>query len=162
MMDEHLLSPAQIAQRLQVSQYTAVKWMRQGRIPGARKLGKFWRLRPADLEAFINQPARSTRVKLPVAVAEPPTAQHCTQTREALVALLTLLFREGQPVYLRRRYGWTTFPLALVNRVLEPAYLLIHASKTRKAEQAIACLDTYGNVERYGLFELRRLPQGET
>jgi mRNA interferase RelE/StbE len=39
MRDEQLLSPEQVAERLQVSAYTAVKWMRQGRIK-ARKLGK--------------------------------------------------------------------------------------------------------------------------
>jgi excisionase family DNA binding protein len=52
MHDEQLLRPQQVAERLQVSEYTAVKWMRQGRIK-ARKLGKFWRVRPEDLEAFI-------------------------------------------------------------------------------------------------------------
>ncbi len=52
MADEPLLSPEQVAERLQVSAYTAVKWMRQGRIK-ARKLGKFWRVKPEDLEAFI-------------------------------------------------------------------------------------------------------------
>jgi excisionase family DNA binding protein len=52
MRDEQLLSPEQVAKRLQVSEYTAVKWMRQGRIK-ARKLGKFWRVKPEDLEAFI-------------------------------------------------------------------------------------------------------------
>jgi excisionase family DNA binding protein len=40
MRDEQLLSPEQVAERLQVSEYTAVKWMRQGRIK-AGKLGKF-------------------------------------------------------------------------------------------------------------------------
>jgi excisionase family DNA binding protein len=60
MRDEQLLSPEQVAERLQVSAYTAVKWMRQGLIK-ARKLGKFWRVKPEDLEAFIEGGTQADR-----------------------------------------------------------------------------------------------------
>jgi excisionase family DNA binding protein len=43
-----LLRPEQVAERLQVSEYTALKWLREGKITG-RKLGKFWRVRESDL-----------------------------------------------------------------------------------------------------------------
>jgi excisionase family DNA binding protein len=73
MRDEQLLSPEQVAERLQVSEYTAVKWMRQGRIK-ARKLGKFWRVKPEDLEAFIEgstEEDRDDAAALNEALAEP-------------------------------------------------------------------------------------------
>lgn len=42
--DAQLLTPEQVAARLQVSEYTALKWLRQGWIKG-RKLAKFWRVK---------------------------------------------------------------------------------------------------------------------
>jgi hypothetical protein len=75
------------------------------------------------------------------------------------VALIQLLFPLEQPVYPRTRYGWQTFPLAQINHLLVPEGLVIHAAKTRKAEQLIACSDAHGQVEPYGLFELRRLEE---
>jgi excisionase family DNA binding protein len=71
MSPDTLLNPEQVATRLQVSEYTAVKWLRDGRIKG-RKLGKFWRVKAEDLEAFINQPPTLTVVDAP-AIPTPPT-----------------------------------------------------------------------------------------
>jgi excisionase family DNA binding protein len=68
-----LLNPEQVATRLQVSEYTALKWLREGRITG-RKLGKFWRVRESDLEAFIDRPPTLTLVEAPHAHAHPPEA----------------------------------------------------------------------------------------
>jgi excisionase family DNA binding protein len=57
--DTHLLTPEQVAKRLNVSRVTVMKWLRQGRIPG-RKLGeKLWRVHPDDLQAFIDASAVS-------------------------------------------------------------------------------------------------------
>jgi excisionase family DNA binding protein len=85
MADEPLLSPAQVAERLQVSEYTAVKWMRQGRIK-AHKLGKFWRVKPEDLEAFIEggtDEDRSDAAALNEALADPQRFDY-EQTRREL------------------------------------------------------------------------------
>lgn len=71
MAEEPLLSAEQVAERLQISVFSAVKWMREGRIPGARKLGKFWRVSREDLEAFIHQPPALTLVA-PEPEAIPP------------------------------------------------------------------------------------------
>jgi excisionase family DNA binding protein len=55
--DSRLLTPEHVAERLRVSRITVVRWLRQGRIPG-RKLGeKIWRVRPEDLQAFIDASA---------------------------------------------------------------------------------------------------------
>lgn len=84
MADEPLLSPAQVAERLQVSEYTAVKWMRQGRIR-ARKLGKFWRVKPEDLEAFIEggtEEDRDDAAALNEALADPVRIPHEQLRRE--------------------------------------------------------------------------------
>jgi excisionase family DNA binding protein len=88
MRDEPLLSPTQVAERLQVSEYTAVKWMRQGRIK-ARKLGKFWRVKPEDLETFIEGGTEVDRddaaalAALNEALADPVRIPH-EQVRRAL------------------------------------------------------------------------------
>jgi hypothetical protein len=36
--------------------------------------------------------------------------------------------------------------------------MVIRATRTKNAGQAIACVDAFGNVERFGLFTLVRLP----
>ena len=49
---EKLLSPEQVAEILGVSQKMVRDWLRAGRIKGV-KLGRIWRVRESDLEAFI-------------------------------------------------------------------------------------------------------------
>ena len=59
MADEKLLTPAQVADRLQIHERTVTRWLRDGYMRGF-KLGKEWRIAPADLETFMelhaNQP----------------------------------------------------------------------------------------------------------
>jgi hypothetical protein len=74
----------------------------------------------------------------------------------ALVALLQVLLPEGKPRYLRD-CGITTLPLAHLNAVLAPLGYVIVGHKTRSAERFVVCTDSRGEVERYGLFELRRI-----
>jgi|SoiMethySBSTD1v2_1073268.scaffolds.fasta_scaffold535900_2 excisionase family DNA binding protein len=50
-----LLTPEEVAERLRVSRPTVYAWLKMGRLPGLRA-GKVWRIRPADLDAFL-QPA---------------------------------------------------------------------------------------------------------
>ena len=67
-----------------MSAYTAVKWMRQGRIK-ARKLGKFWRMKPENLEAFIEggtEEDRDNAAALNEALADPIHIPHEQVRRE--------------------------------------------------------------------------------
>ncbi len=52
---ERLLTPEQAAERLAVSPKTLRDWLRTGELKGV-KVGRLWRVRPADLEAFIQEP----------------------------------------------------------------------------------------------------------
>jgi hypothetical protein len=72
------------------------------------------------------------------------------------VALLQVLLPAGERRYLRD-YGMMTLPLAQLNAVLAPLGFVIHGTKTRAAERFVLCTDAHGEVERYGLFELRRV-----
>ncbi len=56
MAEERLLTPAQIADRLQVKERTVVQWLRIGRMRGF-KVGKEWRISPDDLTAFLEDKA---------------------------------------------------------------------------------------------------------
>jgi excisionase family DNA binding protein len=78
-----LLRPEQVAERLQVSEYTALKWLREGKITG-RKLGKFWRVRESDLEAFINHPPTLRLVETPQAQSSPAHGTPMPPTRSAV------------------------------------------------------------------------------
>jgi acetyl-CoA synthetase len=50
--DERLLTPAQVAERVQVAPLTVMGWLRKGKLKGV-KAGRFWRIRESDLEAFL-------------------------------------------------------------------------------------------------------------
>jgi excisionase family DNA binding protein len=56
MAEQPLLTPAQVADRLQIHERTVTRWLREGYLRGF-KLGKEWRIAPADLEAFMNRHA---------------------------------------------------------------------------------------------------------
>lgn len=47
-----LLTPEQVAERLQVKERTVLDWLRAGDLRGL-KLGRLWRVRPDDLEKFL-------------------------------------------------------------------------------------------------------------
>lgn len=65
---------------------------------------------------------------------------------------------EGQQVYPRDR-GVEMFPLTAVNAVLAPHGSVMHAAKVRDQRRTVACVDVYGRVEPFGLFELRRIEE---
>jgi len=71
------------------------------------------------------------------------------------VALLSALLPEGERRYLRD-CGIVTLPLAQLNAVLAPLGYVLVGTKTRAPDRFVLCTDTHGQVERYGLFELRR------
>jgi excisionase family DNA binding protein len=58
MMDDQLLTPEQVADRLQLSVYTVLEYLRKGHPRGGKlrgvKFGKQWRVREADLAAFLD------------------------------------------------------------------------------------------------------------
>jgi hypothetical protein len=73
-----------------------------------------------------------------------------------LVGQVKALLPEGQAVALREK-GITELPLARLNAWLAPRGYVIRASKGRDAKQMVGCTDEDGQVDRFGLFELRRM-----
>lgn len=51
-MPERLLTPDEAAERLAISSKTVRNWLREGRLHGV-KVGRLWRLRERELEAFL-------------------------------------------------------------------------------------------------------------
>jgi hypothetical protein len=74
------------------------------------------------------------------------------------VALLQVMLPEGERRYLRD-CGILTLPLAQLNVVLAPLGYVLVGTKTRSADRFVFCLDAHGQVERYGLFERRRVAE---
>ncbi len=56
MNDKNLLTPTDLANRLQVNERTVTQWLRRGRLRGF-KIGKEWRILPDDLQAFLEASA---------------------------------------------------------------------------------------------------------
>jgi len=53
-MQERIMTPGQVAEILQIHQFTVLKFIRQGRLK-ASKLGRVYRIRESDLEDFLEQ-----------------------------------------------------------------------------------------------------------
>jgi hypothetical protein len=85
-----------------------------------------------------------------------PDTRPCDGAGTALVALLQGLLPTGKPRYLRD-CGITTLPLAQLNAVLAPLGYVLVGTKTRSPARFVRCLDARGEIEKFGLFELRRL-----
>ncbi len=64
MNDEKLLTPVDVANRLQVNVRTVTQWLRKGHLRGF-KVGKEWRVSVKDLEALLeagaNKPSSKPR-----------------------------------------------------------------------------------------------------
>ncbi len=60
MVEETLLTPSEIAARLQLQERTVTRWLRTGYLRGF-KLGKEWRVSPEDLRAFIERHANTPK-----------------------------------------------------------------------------------------------------
>src|SRR5262245_23173862 len=52
-MEDILLTPEQVASRLQVADQTVYNLLRRGQLRGFR-IGRLWRVKPADLETFLS------------------------------------------------------------------------------------------------------------
>jgi transcriptional regulator with GAF, ATPase, and Fis domain len=76
--------------------------------------------------------------------------------RMVLVALLRVLLPEGERCYLCD-VGITTLPLAQLNAVLALLGSVLRGTKTRSSDRFVLCTDSQGQIERYGLFALRRV-----
>ncbi len=49
---DRLLTPEEVADRLHISRLTVGNWLRSGKLKGI-KVGRLWRVRESDLEAFL-------------------------------------------------------------------------------------------------------------
>jgi hypothetical protein len=110
------------------------------------------------LDAFFNRALVSWQESTPTGTRDgmSPDGRPSDAATAVLVALLQALLPAGTRRYLRD-YGIATLPLAQLNQVLAPLGYVIVATKTRSAARFVVCTDAHGEVERYGLFALRRV-----
>ncbi len=64
MNNDKLLTPVDVANRMQVNERTVTQWLRKGHLRGF-KVGKEWRVSVKDLDAFLeagaNKPSSESR-----------------------------------------------------------------------------------------------------
>jgi len=58
-MSEKLLTPEEVAERLRIHHLTVMNYLRAGKIKG-HKIGRLWRVKEGDLDAFIEAGQRPT------------------------------------------------------------------------------------------------------
>jgi len=63
-MNPALMKPEEVAERLAVSPKVVRQWLRDGRLPGIR-LGRLWRVDPAELERVIREGFPQAREPVP-------------------------------------------------------------------------------------------------
>ena len=68
MTQQILLTPSDVANRLQMNERTVTQWLRNGHLRGF-KIGKEWRVSELDLEAFIEASANRPSSSPPRSVA---------------------------------------------------------------------------------------------
>ncbi len=68
MAQQILLTPPDVAKRLQMNERTVTQWLRKGRLRGF-KIGKEWRVSDVDLDAFIEASANIPSGSPPRSVA---------------------------------------------------------------------------------------------
>ena len=68
MTQKILLTPSDVAKRLQMNERTVTQWLRKGHLRGF-KIGKEWRVSEIDLESFIEASANKPSGSLPRSVA---------------------------------------------------------------------------------------------
>jgi excisionase family DNA binding protein len=85
-MADTLLTPEQVAQRLQVTERTVYKWLSEGRLKGT-KLGRLWRIRPEDLEAYLDPNGRNGDDADEEYDDEPLSAEDWAAIREGIDAI---------------------------------------------------------------------------
>jgi excisionase family DNA binding protein len=64
-VENRLFSVRDVAERLGLSPWTVMEWLKVGRLKGV-KIGKAWRVKESDLEAFLESPPplqRRTRTR---------------------------------------------------------------------------------------------------
>ena len=71
MAEELLLTPPQVAGLLQIHERTVTRWLRDHYLRGF-KLGKEWRIAPADLQSFMDKHANQA---LDTGNSSPPTIE---------------------------------------------------------------------------------------
>ncbi len=68
MTEQILLTPLDVAKRLQMNEHTVTQWLRNGHLRGF-KIGKEWRVSELDLDAFIEASANIPSGSPPRSVA---------------------------------------------------------------------------------------------
>jgi excisionase family DNA binding protein len=62
-MDETILTPDQVAQILQIHPFTVLKFIKQGKLK-ASKLGRVYRIRKSDVDAFLDEQAKDSQAAM--------------------------------------------------------------------------------------------------
>ncbi len=68
MTEQLLLTPLDVAKRLQMNERTVTQWLRNGHLRGF-KVGKEWRVSELDLDAFLEASANKPNSSPPRSVA---------------------------------------------------------------------------------------------
>ena len=74
-MEDEYLSPAQVAEQLQVTTVTVRRWIASGELPAAKAGPRKWRIRRADVARMLSPEALRSNADL-AASEDPSFSQH--------------------------------------------------------------------------------------
>ncbi|MFA5828972.1 MAG: helix-turn-helix domain-containing protein [Candidatus Gracilibacteria bacterium] len=73
-MEENILTPDQVAQKLQMHPFTVLKFIKQGKLK-ASKLGRVYRIRESDVSRFLDEQAETSVAKSRKSLTPKETSQ---------------------------------------------------------------------------------------
>jgi excisionase family DNA binding protein len=83
--EDRLLSVADVAKQLSVTEPTVREWIKEGKLKAHRAGARFWRIRQSEVDRMLGQQA-STKPTTPSGVRRPGVAE---QARDLLSSLIT-------------------------------------------------------------------------
>lgn len=57
-MEEKMLTPAEVAERLNVTSKTVVRWLTANELKGLKLGPRLWRVKESDFKAFVQEKSR--------------------------------------------------------------------------------------------------------
>ena len=103
-IEERLFSAEEVAERLGMSKYTVTEWIKAGRLKGV-KIGKYWRVRESDLEAFIAHPPPVNMAAIQESMERIKKRQEEETERNSRCATCSEILDSPEVLIHRLRYG---------------------------------------------------------
>ncbi len=119
-MDERFYTPKQVAEILQVHQYTVLKWIREGKLR-ALKFGRVYRTSESELRTFLGQTAHESAQEIQRSVADAPMIDRKIEPMASTMVQTSSISSIPSPVTMPPRESEPEVPAVRPSYASQPA-----------------------------------------